>query len=63
MKDRKKLEPMLRSFKNGNIDIEYAVNFILHTFSVSKHFNPTNFLVGMTVGGLIGLISMAIATS
>ena len=60
MKDRRKLEPMLRAFKNGDLDLEYAVNFILHIFSVSKRFNSNSFLTGLWVGLIIALIYIAI---
>lgn len=56
MKDRIKLEPMLRAFKNGDIDLEYAVNFILHIFSVSKRFNSNSFLTGVLVGLVLAII-------
>ena len=57
MKDRRKLEPMLRAFKNGDIDLEYAINFILHVFSDSKRFNSNSFLIGFFMGILTVLIS------
>ena len=62
MKDRRKLEPMLRAFKNGDIDLEYAVNFILHIFSVSKRFNSNSFFTGVSVGSLIALILLHFAS-
>ena len=61
MKDRKKLEPMLRAFKNGDIDLEYAVNFILDLFSISKRFNSNSFLIGIFVGSVIALIYLHFA--
>lgn len=47
---------MLRAFKNGDIDLEYAVNFILHIFSVSKRFNSNSFLTGVLVGLTLAII-------
>ena len=62
-KDKRKLEPMLRAFKNGSIDIEYAVDFILHIYSDSKRFNSNSFLIGMLIGSVLGLICLKISIS
>ena len=34
MKDKDKLAPLMRAFKNGDVDFDYAMDFILHIFSV-----------------------------
>ena len=36
--DKNKLKPMLRAFKAGHITLEFAVDFILRIYSVSKRF-------------------------
>ena len=56
MEDKDKLAPLLRAFKNGDVDFDYAMNFILHIFSVSKRFNSNSFLIGLSVGITIALI-------
>jgi len=61
--DKKRITLILRILLANDITIEEATQKILDLLSVSKRFNSTNFLVGMAVGGLIGLISIAIATS
>ena len=61
MKDKDKLAPLLRAYKNGDVDFDYAMDFILHIFSVSKRFNSNSFLIGMTVGGLLGMICLWIS--
>jgi hypothetical protein len=58
MKDKGKLAPLLRAFKNGDVTFDYAMDFILHIFSVSKRFNSNSFLIGMMVGGILGIISL-----
>lgn len=58
MKDKDKLAPLLRAFKLGHVDFDYAMNFILHIYSVSKRFNWNNFSVGMAVGGIIMWIAL-----
>ena len=60
--DKKRITLILRILLANDMTIEEATQKILDLFSVSKRFNSTNFLVGMSVGGLIGLISIAIAT-
>ncbi len=54
--DKNKIEPMLRAFKAGHITLEYAVDFILRIYSVSKRFNYNSFWIGLSVGMWIGLI-------
>lgn len=61
--DKKRITLILRILLANDMTIEEATHEILDLFSVSKRFNSTNFLAGMLVGGLIGLISMAIVTS
>jgi hypothetical protein len=61
MKDRDKLAPLLRAFKNGDVDFDYTMDFILHMFSVSKRFNSNSFLIGMLIGGLLGIICLWIS--
>ena len=56
MKDKDKIAPLLRAFKLGHVDFDYAMEFILHIYSVSKRFNQNNFLLGMSVGGILMLI-------
>lgn len=56
MKDKDKLAPLLRAFKNGDVNFDYAMDFILHIFSVSKRFNSNSFLIGIFVGGIVALI-------
>ncbi len=56
MKDKDKLAPLLRAFKNGDVDFDYAIHFILHIFSVSKRFNSNSFLSGFFAGITIALI-------
>lgn len=56
MKDKDKLAPLLRAFKNGDVDFDYAMDFILHIFSVSKRFNSNSFLTGFFVGITIAFI-------
>ena len=56
--DKNKLEPMLRAFKGGHITLEYAVDFILRIYSVSKRFNYNSFWIGLSVGSIIMYIVM-----
>ena len=53
MKDKDKLTPLLRAFKLGHVDFDYAMSFILHTYSVSKRFNWNNFSLGMSAGAIL----------
>jgi len=61
MKDKDKLASLLRAFKNGNVDFDFAMDFILHIFSESKRFNSNSFLIGIVVGGLLGIICLWIS--
>jgi hypothetical protein len=54
--DKNKLKPMLRAFKAGHITLEFAVDFILRIYSVSKRFNYNSFWIGLSVGIWISLI-------
>jgi hypothetical protein len=56
MKDKDKLAPVLRAFKNGDINFDYAMNRILHIFSNSKRFNLNSFLTGLFAGITITFI-------
>ncbi len=56
MKDKDKLAPMLRAFKLGHIDFDYAMNYILKVYSDSKRFNWNSFSWGISVGLLVYLI-------
>lgn len=58
MKDKDKLAILLRAFKNGDVDFDYAMGFILHIFSASKRFNSNSFIIGMMVGELLGIICL-----
>lgn len=58
MKDKDKLAPLLRAFKLGHVDFDYAMNFILHIYSVSKRFNWNSFSIGTSVGSIIMYIVM-----
>ena len=58
--DKKKIILILRILLANEMTIEEATQEILDLFSVSNRFNPTNFLIGMVVGAMIGLICMAI---
>jgi len=58
MKDKDKLAPLLRAFKLGHVDFDYAIDFILHIYSVSRRFNWNNFSLGMAVGGILMLIAL-----
>ena len=58
MKDKDKLAPLLRAFKLGHVDFDYAMDFILHIYSVSRRFNWSNFSLGMAVGGILMLIAL-----
>ena len=58
MKDKDKLAPLLRAFKLGHVDFDYAMDFILHIYSVSRRFNWNNFSLGMAVGGILMLIAL-----
>lgn len=62
MKDKRIIEPLLRAFKNGDVDFEYTVNYILDVYSNSKRFNWNNFGTGMCVGGLLGIIAAYLST-
>lgn len=55
-KDRNKLEPLLRAFKTGNVDFEYAIKFILDVYSSSRRFNWNSFSLGLSIGITIALI-------
>jgi hypothetical protein len=63
MKDKDKLAPLLRSFKNGDTTFDDSIEYILSVFDVSERFNSTSFLIGMVVGGFMGIISMYIAVN
>ena len=56
MKDRNKLEPLLRAFKSGSVSFEYAINFILDVYTSSKRFNWNSFSIGISVGISLALI-------
>lgn len=58
MKDKEKLAPLLRAFKLGHVDFDYAMSFILRIYSVSKRFNWTNFQLGVSVGVILMYIIM-----
>ena len=58
MKDKDKLAPLLRAFKLGHVDFDYAMDFILHIYSISRRFNWNNFSLGMTVGAILMLIAL-----
>lgn len=58
MKDKNKLAPLLRAFKLGQVDFDYAMDFILRIYSVSRRFNWNNFSLGMAVGGILMLIAL-----
>lgn len=58
MKDKDKIASLLRAFKLGHVDFDYAMGFILHTYSVSKRFNWNNFSLGMSVGTILMYIVM-----
>ena len=58
MKEKDKLAPLLRAFKLGHVDFDYAMDFILHIYSVSRRFNWNNFSLGMAVGGILMLIAL-----
>ncbi len=56
MKEENKLKSVLIAYKNGNINLECAIDFILHIFSVSKRFNSNSFLIGIIIGLILALI-------
>ena len=56
MKDKDKIAPLLRAFKLGYVDFDYAMDFILHIYSVSKRFNWNNFSLGMSAGAILSYI-------
>lgn len=58
MKDKDKLALLLRAFKLGHVDFDYAMDFILHIYSVSKRFNWNNFSLGMSAGAILMYIVM-----
>ena len=62
MKDRDKLKPLLRAFLFGSVDFDYAMEFILATYSVSRRFNWYNFSLGMATAGGAILIAMFFAS-
>ncbi len=53
MKDKDKLAPLLRAFKLGYVDFDYAMNFILHIYIASKRINWNSFSIGKSVGSII----------
>lgn len=58
MKDKDKLALLLRAFKLGYVDFDYAMNSILHIYSVSKRFNWNSFSLGMFAGTILMYIVM-----
>ena len=62
MKDKDKLAPLLRAFKLGYVDFDYAMDSILRIYSTSRRFNWNNFSLGMVVGGIITLIALHITS-
>lgn len=57
MKDKDKLQLVLRAFRLGHVDIDYTLDSILTTYSSSKRFNWHNFSWGVSIGILIGLFA------
>lgn len=57
-KDEDKLTPLLRSFKNGDVDIDYTIDYILRIFKDSKRFNSNSFLAGMLIGLTLATICL-----
>lgn len=60
MKDKDKIAPLLRAFKLGKVDFDYAMNFILRTYSISTRFNWSNFSSGVYVGVILTLFILHI---
>lgn len=58
--DKRKLSPALRAFKDGLVDIDYTLDFILSVCSNSKCFNQNSFALGLVLGGTIALIILFI---
>lgn len=56
MKDKDKLEPLLRAYKLGYVDLNYSVDFILKIYSDSKRFNFHSFQWGMVAGIILYLV-------
>lgn len=56
--DKEKLSPLLRAFKMGYVDIDYAIEQILDIYTTSRRFNFDNFLSGVSAGLIIAMILM-----
>lgn len=52
MNDKDKIETLLRAFKMGSVDMDYATKFIKNVFSKSESFNYSNFRNGFLAGWL-----------
>lgn len=55
-KDRNLIIPLLGAYKEGHVDKDYCVKYLLDIYSDSKIFNLFNFQIGMSVGIFIMLI-------
>lgn len=58
MKDKEKLTPLLNAFAMGHVDFDYAMDFILHTYSVSNRFNWRSFGIGVSTGVILAFLAM-----
>jgi len=61
MKDKDKLTPLLNAFKQGIVDFDYAIDFILKIYSDSRRFNWNSFSWGISVGAALFIIWSSLA--
>ena len=57
MTDKEKIKTCLRAFKNNEVDLKFTIEFMLSVFSESRRFNWANFIIGLVVGSIIGIIA------
>ena len=61
--DKYRIQLILRLVLTNQISQSEAVNDILEIFKNSKRFNCTNFFAGLSLGALIGVLTMGILLS
>lgn len=58
---RNKIKEGLEWYKEDYVNIEFAINYMVHIFRFSKVFNMYSFLIGVTVGvAIVSIISYII---
>ena len=53
MKDRDKLDPLLRAYKNQLVDIDYAIDYRMNTVVSNKRYY--SFMLGVITRGILSI--------